>query len=154
MVQLLLSVVQQGLRVAKVAAKWGVSGSLERKDLRVDPSVVLVTSAQQLVIVEVDEVRESVLQDTHQAIVPSTLDHLEGELLGSGQDLSPVDLADNLVSQLPGTLLKEAKTSHLGTRASKTRDQLHQVALENKHVLVGADLTVCSRSVHLHKILR
>jgi hypothetical protein len=54
-VQLLLSVVQQGLHVAKVAAERSVSGGLERKALRVDPSVVLVTNAQQLIVVEVDE---------------------------------------------------------------------------------------------------
>jgi hypothetical protein len=124
MVQLLLSGAA-GLHVAKVAAEWSVSGGLERKALRVDPPVVLVTSAQQLVVVEVDEARDSVPQDTHQAIAPSTLDHLEGELLRSGRDLSPTDLADNLESQLPGTLLEEAATSHLGMRASKTRGQLH-----------------------------
>jgi hypothetical protein len=82
------------------------------------------------------------------------LDHLKGELLRSGQNLSPADLADNLEIQLPGTLLKEAETPHLGTRAFETRGQLHQVELKDEHVLVGADLTVCSRSVHLHKILR
>jgi hypothetical protein len=51
MVQLLLSVVQQGLRVAKVAAERSVNGGLERKAIGVDPSVVLIASAQQLVIV-------------------------------------------------------------------------------------------------------
>jgi hypothetical protein len=80
--------------VAKLAAKRSVGGGLERKALGVDPPVVLVTSAQQLVVVEVDEARDSMPQDTHQAIAPSTLDHLEGELLGSGRDLPPVDLAD------------------------------------------------------------
>jgi hypothetical protein len=79
------------------------------------------------------------------------LNHLEGELLRSRRDLLPVDLANNLVSQLPGTLLKETVTSDLQTWASETRDQLHQVALKDEHVLVGTDLTVCSRSVHLHK---
>jgi hypothetical protein len=59
MVQLLLSVVQQGLRVAKVAAERSVSGGLERKAIGVDPSVVLIASAQQLIIVEVDEARDS-----------------------------------------------------------------------------------------------
>jgi hypothetical protein len=146
--------VQQGLRVAKVAAERSVSGGLERKALRVDPSVVLIMNAQQLVVVEVDEARDSVSQNTHQAIAPSTLNHLEGEPLGNRRDLLPADLADNLVSQLPGTLLEEAVTPHLGARASKSRGQLHQVALKNKHVLVGTDLTVCSRSVYLHKILR
>jgi hypothetical protein len=131
-----------------------MNGGLVRKAIGVDPSVVLVTSAQQLVVVEVDEARDGVSQNTHQAIVPSTLNHLEGELLRSQRDLLPMDLADNLVSQLPGTLLEEAVTPHLGARASKSRGQLHQVALENKHVLVGTDLTVCSRSVHLHIILR
>jgi hypothetical protein len=46
MVQLLLSVVQQGLRVAKVAAERGVSGGRIGKTVRVDPSVVLVASAE------------------------------------------------------------------------------------------------------------
>jgi hypothetical protein len=46
MVQLLLSVVLQGLRVAKVAAEWSVSGGLIGKTVRVDPSVVLVASAK------------------------------------------------------------------------------------------------------------
>jgi hypothetical protein len=102
-----------------------VGGGLERKALRVDLPVVLITSAQQLIIVEVDKARDSVPQDTHQAIAPSMLDRLEGELLRFGQNLPPTDLADNLESQLPGTLLEEAETPHLGTRASKTRYQLH-----------------------------
>jgi hypothetical protein len=51
MVQLLLSVVQQGLRVAKVAVERSVSGGLERKAIGVDPPVVLVASTQHLVIV-------------------------------------------------------------------------------------------------------
>jgi hypothetical protein len=84
--------------VAKVAAKQSVSSGLVGKAVRVDPSVVLITSAQQLVIVEVDEARDSVSQNTHQAIAPSTLDHLERESLRNRQDLLPVDLADNLVS--------------------------------------------------------
>jgi hypothetical protein len=79
MVQLLLSVVQQGLRVAKVAAEQSVSGGLERKAIGVDPPVVLVVSPQQLVVVEMDEVRDSVSQNTHQSIAPSTLNNLEGE---------------------------------------------------------------------------
>jgi hypothetical protein len=62
-----------------------------------------------------------------------------------------VDLANNLVSQLPGTLLEEMVTLDLRTRASETHDQLHQVALKDEHVLVGTNLRVCSRSVHLHK---
>jgi hypothetical protein len=98
MVQLLLSVVQQGLRVAKVAVERSVSGGLERKAVGVNPSVVLVASAQQLVIVEVDEARDSVSQNTHQAIAPSTLNHLKGESLKNWRDLLPTDLADNLVS--------------------------------------------------------
>jgi hypothetical protein len=151
MVQLPLSVVQQGLHVAKVAAERSVNGGLVRKAIGVDPPVVLVSSAQQLIIVEVDEARDSVSQNTHQVIAPSALNHLEGELLRSRRDLLPADLANNLISQLPGTLLEEAVTMHLRTRASETRGQLHQVALKDEHVLVGIDLTVCSRSVHLHK---
>jgi hypothetical protein len=54
-------------------------------------------------------------------------------------------------SQLAGTLLKQAIASHLGTRTSKARGQLNQVSLEDQHVLVGADLTMCGRNVHLHK---
>jgi hypothetical protein len=46
MVQLLLSVVQQGLRVAKVAAARSVSGGLIGKTIGVDPSVVLVEGAE------------------------------------------------------------------------------------------------------------
>jgi hypothetical protein len=146
MLQLPLSVVQQGLRVAKVAAERSMNGGLVRKAIGVDPSVVLVTSAQQLVVVEVDEARDGVLQNMHQGIAPSTLNQLEGELLTSRRGLLPADLADNLVSKLPGTLLEEAVTPHLGARVSKSRGQLHQVTLENKHVLVGTDLTVCSRT--------
>jgi hypothetical protein len=62
-----------------------------------------------------------------------------------------MDLANHTDSQLPGTLLEQAVASHLGTRPSKAHGQLNQVPLEDQHVLVGADLTVCSRSVHLHK---
>jgi hypothetical protein len=98
MVHLLLGVVQQGLHVAKVAAERSVSGDLERKAVGVDSSVVLVASVQQLVVVEVDEARDSVSQNTHQAIAPSTLNHLEGESLRNQRDLLPADLADNLVS--------------------------------------------------------
>jgi uncharacterized protein YhdP len=104
--------------------------------------------------VEVDEVRDGVSQNTHKSIAPSTLNHLEGEPLRNQRNLLPADLADNLVSQLPGTLLEKIVTSNLRTRASEMRGQLHQVTLKNKHVLVGTDLTVCSRSVHLHKVLR
>jgi hypothetical protein len=46
MVQLLLSVVQQGLRVAKVAAERSVSGGLIGKTVRVDPPIVLVVGAE------------------------------------------------------------------------------------------------------------
>jgi hypothetical protein len=46
MVQLLLGVVQQGLRVAKVAAERGVSSSLIGKTIGFNPSVVLVASAE------------------------------------------------------------------------------------------------------------
>jgi hypothetical protein len=125
MVQLLLSVVQQGLRVAKVAAEWSVSGDLERKAIGVDPPVVLVASTQQLVVVEVDEARDIMLKNTHQSIAPSMLNHLEGEPLRNRRNLLPADLADNLVSQLPSTLLEEAVTTYLGTRASETCGQLH-----------------------------
>jgi hypothetical protein len=140
--------------VAEVATEGSVCGGLVGKAIRVDPPIVLVESAQQLVIVEVDEARDSVSQNTHKSIAPSALDHLEGELLRSWQDLLPVDLANDLVRQLLGTLLEETVTSDLRTWVSETRDQLHQVALKDEHVLVGTDLTMCSRSVHLHKILR
>jgi hypothetical protein len=59
-----------------------------------------------------------------------------------------------LESQILGALVEEAVASHLGARASKTESQLHEVALKTKYVLVGTDLTVCSGSIHLHKILR
>jgi hypothetical protein len=95
-----------------------------------------------------------VSQNTHKPIAPSALDHLEGELLRSRWDLLPVDLANNLVCQLSGTLLEKVVASDLRTRASETRDQLHQVVLKDEHVLVGTNLMMCSRSVHLHKILR
>jgi hypothetical protein len=104
--------------------------------------------------VEVDEARDSVSEDTHKSIAPHALDHLEGELLRSRRDLLPTDLANNLVRQLVGTLLEKTVASDLRTRASEMGDQLHQVTLKDEHVLVGTNLTVCSRSVHLHKILR
>jgi hypothetical protein len=46
MVQLLLSVVQQGLRVAEVAAERSVSNGLVGKAIGVDPPIVLVASTQ------------------------------------------------------------------------------------------------------------
>jgi hypothetical protein len=46
MVQLLLSVVQQGLCVAKVVAERGVSGGVIGKTVGVDPSVVLVAGTE------------------------------------------------------------------------------------------------------------
>jgi hypothetical protein len=115
---------------------------------------VLVASAEKLVLVEVDEARDSVSQNMHESIAPSALDHLEGELLRSRRDLLPADLANDLVCQLSGTLLEQTVTPHLGARASEACGQLHQVALKDEHVLVGTNLTVCSRSIHLHKILR
>jgi hypothetical protein len=51
--------------VAKVAAERSVNGGLERKAIGVDLSVVLVSSAQLLVIVEVDEARDSMSQNMH-----------------------------------------------------------------------------------------
>jgi hypothetical protein len=48
-------VVQQGLRVAEVATEGSVSGGLVGKAVGIDPPVVLIASAQQLVVVEVDE---------------------------------------------------------------------------------------------------
>jgi hypothetical protein len=90
-------------------------------------------------------------QNTHKSIAPSTLNHLEGEPLGDRRDLLPADLTNKQESQLPSALLKKTVTLNLRTWASETRGQLHQVALKNEHVLVGTDLTVCSRSVHLHK---
>jgi hypothetical protein len=60
MVQLPLSVVQQGLHVAEVATERSVGGGLERKTIGFNPPIVLVTSAQKLIVVEVDEARDSV----------------------------------------------------------------------------------------------
>jgi hypothetical protein len=48
-------VVQQGLHVAEVVAEGCVSGGLVGKAVGVDPPIVLVAGAQQLVVVEVDE---------------------------------------------------------------------------------------------------
>jgi hypothetical protein len=93
-------------------------------------------------------------QNTHKSIAPSTLNHLEGEPLGDRWDLLPTDLTNKLEGQLLSALLEETVTSNLRTRASKTRGQLHQVALKHEHILVGTDLTVSGRSVHLHKFLR
>jgi hypothetical protein len=104
--------------------------------------------------VEVDETRDGVSQYTHKSITPSTLNHLEGEPLVDRWDLLPADLTNKLEGQLLSALLEESVTSNLRTRASETRGQLHQVVLKHEHVLVGTDLTVTSRSVHLHKILR
>jgi hypothetical protein len=92
MVQLPLSVMQQGLCVAEVATEGGVLGSLVGKSVRVNSPVVLVASAEQLVIVEVDEVRDSMSEDTHKSIAPHALDRLEGELWRSRRDLLPADL--------------------------------------------------------------
>jgi hypothetical protein len=104
--------------------------------------------------VEVDEARDSVSEYMHKSIAPRALDHLEGELWRGRRDLLPADLANDLVRQLVGTILEELIASDLRTWASETRGQLHQVALKDEHVFVGTDLTVCSRSVHLHKFLR
>jgi hypothetical protein len=104
--------------------------------------------------VEVDETRDSLSQNTHKSIAPSTLNHLEGEPLGDWRDFLPADLTNKLESHLPSALLEETVTSNLRMRASETRGQLHQVALKHEHVLVGTDLTVSGRSVHLHKVLR
>jgi hypothetical protein len=82
------------------------------------------------------------------------LNHLEGEPLRDRRDLLPTDLTNKLEGQLSSALLEKTVTSNLRTWASETRGQLHQVALKHKHVLVGTDLTVSGRSVHLHKILR
>jgi hypothetical protein len=95
-----------------------------------------------------------VTQNAHEAIAPVALDHLKGELRRSRRDLLPADLANDPERQLVGTLLEQTVTPHLGARASEVGAQLHQVALKNEHVPVGTDLTVCSRCVHLHKILR
>jgi hypothetical protein len=93
-------------------------------------------------------------QDTHKSIAPSAFDHLKGELRRSRRDLLPADLANDPERQLAGTLLEQTVTPHLGARASEVGAQLHQVALKNEHIPVGTDLTVRSRGVHLHKILR
>jgi hypothetical protein len=125
MVQLPLGVVQQGLRVEKVATEGGVCGGLVRKAVGVDSPVVLVAGAEYLIVVEVDEARDSMSEDTHKSIAPRALDHLEGELWRGRRDLLPADLANDLVRQLAGTLLEESVASDLRTRASETRDQLH-----------------------------
>jgi hypothetical protein len=104
--------------------------------------------------VEVDETRDGMSQNTHKSIAPSTLNHLEGEPLGDRRDLLPADLTNKLESQLPSALLEETVTLNLRTWASETRGQLHQVALKHEHVLVGTNLTVSGRSIHLHKVLR
>jgi hypothetical protein len=91
------------------------------------------------------------MQNVHQAITLVALYHLEGELQRGRRDLLPADLAYQTDSQLAGTLLKQAIASHLRTRMSMPHGQLNQVSLEDQHVLVGADLTVRGRSVHLHK---
>jgi hypothetical protein len=140
--------------VAKVAAERGVDSGLVRKTVGVDSPVVLVASAEKLVEVEVDEAGDSMTQNAHEAIAPIALDHLKGELRRSRRDLLPADLANDSESQLAGTLLEQTVTPHLGARASEVGAQLHQVALKDEHVSVGTDLTVCSRGVHLHKILR
>jgi hypothetical protein len=46
MVQLPLSVVQQGLRVVEVVTEGGVCGSLVGKTVGVDSSIVLIASAE------------------------------------------------------------------------------------------------------------
>jgi hypothetical protein len=50
MVQLPLGVVQQGLRVAKVATERSADGGLVRKTVGVDSPIVLVASAEKLII--------------------------------------------------------------------------------------------------------
>jgi hypothetical protein len=55
-------VVQQGLHVAEVATEGSVSGGLVGKAVGVDPPIVLVAGAQQLVVVEVDKARDVVSQ--------------------------------------------------------------------------------------------
>jgi hypothetical protein len=75
--------------------------------------------------VEVDEVQDSVSEDTHKSVTPRALDHLEGELWRGRWDLLPVDLANDLVRQLAGTLLEEPIASGLQTWVSETRGQLH-----------------------------
>jgi hypothetical protein len=80
MVQMLLCVVHESLGVAEVAAEGSVRGSLVGKAIGVDPPVVLITGTKQLIVVEVDEARDGVTQNAHQAIAPIALDHLKGEL--------------------------------------------------------------------------
>jgi hypothetical protein len=46
MVQLPMSVVQQGLHMAEVATEWGVCGSLIGKTVGVDSPIVLIASAE------------------------------------------------------------------------------------------------------------
>jgi hypothetical protein len=64
-------------------------------------------------------------EDTHKSIAPRALDHLEGQLWRSRRDLLPADLANDLVLQLAGTLLKKSIASDLRMRPSETRGQLH-----------------------------
>jgi hypothetical protein len=118
-------VVQQGLRVAKVATEGSVCGGLVRKAIGVNSPIVLIAGAEYLVVVEVDEARDSMSEDMHKSIAPRALDHLEGELWRGRRDLLPADLANNLVCQLAGTLLEEPIASNLRTRASETRGKLH-----------------------------
>jgi hypothetical protein len=73
----------------------------------------------------VDKAGDGVLQNAHHTLVPGVLGHLEGELLRSGRDLLPADLADDSVGQLAGALIKEAVASHLGTRVSEALSQLN-----------------------------
>jgi hypothetical protein len=49
--------------------------------------------------VEVDEARDGVTQNVHQAIAPVALDHLKGELRLGGWNLLPADLAYHTDSQ-------------------------------------------------------
>jgi hypothetical protein len=154
MVQLPLSVVQQGHHVAEVATERSVGIGLVGKTLMVDLPVVLIMSAQQLVEVVVDEARDSMLQNAHHAISPSALSNLEDNLLGSGRGLLPADLANDEPSHLAGALIEEVVASHLGARSSKSVGQLHEVALKNDRVLVGTNLTVSNGVVRLHKFLR
>jgi hypothetical protein len=65
------------------------------------------------------------LEDTHKSIAPRALDHLKGELWRGRRDLLPADLANDLICQLAGTLLKESVALDLRTRAFETRGQLH-----------------------------
>jgi hypothetical protein len=124
-VQLLLGMVQKDLRVGKVAAEGGRQRGLDRKALVVAPPIVLIACTRQLCGVKVDKACDGVLQNVHHTLAPIVLDHLEGELLGSRQNLPPANLADDTVRQLTGTLLKEAVAPHLGARAPKAGCQLH-----------------------------